>query len=218
MTEPRVSILLADDHPVYRLGLRALLNSTEGFVVVGEAATGVEAVAAAADLDPDVVVMDINMPELNGIEATRSIVRNRPGAAVLALTYSDEDQSLIDAVLAGARGYVLKDAGKDVILRAIRDVAAGEMVLGASIAGRLPILLAGEKKSERLPFPQLTDREREILELMARGVDNRQIAGQLSIGEKTVRNCVSQIYTKLAVVDRPQAIILARQAGLGSGT
>ncbi len=218
MNEPRVSVLLADDHPVYRLGLRALLESTDGFEVVGEAATGKEAVAAAADLAPQVVVMDINMPELNGIEATKSIVRSEPDAAVLMLTYSDEDQSLIEAVLAGARGYVLKDSGKDAILRAIRDVAAGEMVLGASIARRLPNLLGAEDRTEQRPFPQLTDREREILELMARGLDNRQIALKLSIGDKRVRNCVSQIYSKLSVADRSQAIVMAREAGVGTGT
>ena len=218
MTEPAVRVLLADDHPVYRLGLRALLESTDGFDVVGEAATGAEAVAAAEDLDPDVVVMDLRMPELNGIEATRALLRKQPEAAVLVLTYSDEDQSLLDAVLSGARGYVLKDAGKEAILRAIHDVAAGQMVLGASIAKRLPTLLAGGHTTEPRPFPQLTDREREILELMAKGIDNRQIAAQLGVGEKRVRNCVSEIYTKLAVPDRSQAIILAREAGLGGRT
>ena len=216
MTQPAVRVLLFDDHPVYRLGLRALLDSTDGFEVVGEAATGTEAIAAFEDLDPDVVVMDLRMPDLNGIEATKSILRSRPSAAVLVLTYSDEDHSLIDAVLAGARGYVLKDAGKDAILRAIGDVAAGGMVLGASIAQRLPNLLASEETNERRPFPQLTDREWEILELLARGLDNRQIAVQLGVGDKRVRNCVSQIYTKLAVTDRPQAIVVAREAGLGA--
>ena len=219
MTRPAVRVLLVDDHPVYRLGLRALLDSTDGFEVVGEADTGTAAIAAFADLDPDVVVMDLRMPDLNGIEATKSIVGTRPSAAVLVLTYSDEDHSLIDAVLAGARGYVLKDAGKDAILRAVADVAAGGMVLGASIAQRLPDLLAGEDSpAQRRLFPQLTDRELEVLELMARGVDNRQIAVQLGIGDKRVRNCVSQIYNKLAVTDRSQAILVARDAGMGTRT
>lgn len=218
MTQAAVRVLLADDHPVYRLGLRALLESTAGFDVVGEASSGEEAVAASRDLAPDVVVMDLRMPGLNGIEATRALLKNQPDAAVLILTYSDEDQSLLDAVLAGARGYVLKDAGKEAILRAIHDVANGEMVLGASIAKRLPHLLAGGGTPVPSPFPQLTDREREILDLMAKGIDNRQIAIQLGVGEKRVRNCVSEIYTKLAVPDRPQAIIVAREAGLGGGT
>ncbi|MGI9023248.1 MAG: response regulator [Acidimicrobiales bacterium] len=217
MTEPAIRVLLADDHPVYRLGLRALLESTDGFDVVGEAATGTEAVTAFQDLDPDVVVMDLRMPDLNGIEATRVLLEKQPDAAVLVLTYSDEDQTLLDAVLAGARGYVLKDAGKEAILRAIRDVAAGEMVLGASIAKRLPNLLAGGEPAP-CQFPQLTEREREILELMAKGLDNRRIALQLGVGEKRVRNCVSDIYNKLAVPDRAQAIVLAREAGLGRGT
>jgi DNA-binding NarL/FixJ family response regulator len=217
VTGGAISVLLADDHPMYRLGLHALLQASDGFDVVGEASTGAEAVAVARDLEPDVVVMDLRMPDLNGIEATRSIVRDRPGAAVLILTYSDDDQSLLDAVLAGARGYVLKDAGPDAILRSVRDVAAGEMVLGASIAGRLQNLLLEGATATRPPFPQLTEREREILDLMARGSDNRQIATRLGVGEKRVRNCVSEIYTKLAVQDRAQAIIVARDAGLGSG-
>lgn len=216
MTAPPIRVLVADDHPVYRLGLRALLESSDDFDVVAEASTGAEAITAARDLQPDVVVMDLRMPEVNGIEATRAVVKDRPGAAVLVLTHSDEDQSLLDAMLAGARGYVLKDAGTDAILRSIRDVSAGEMVLGASIAGRLQSLLAEGTTGAHRPFPQLTEREREILDLMARGADNRQIAARLGVGEKRVRNCVSEIYTKLAVRDRPQAIILAREAGLGS--
>jgi DNA-binding NarL/FixJ family response regulator len=157
------------------------------------------------------------MPDLSGIEATRALLKKDAEAAVVVLTYSDEDESLLDAVLAGARGYVLKDAGKEAILRAIRDVAAGEMVLGASIAKRLPHLLAVRNASAPRPFPQLTDREREVLTLMAKGIDNRQIAVQLGVGEKRVRNCVSEIYNKLAVSDRPQAIVRAREAGLGGG-
>ena len=217
MTSRAIRVLLADDHPVYRLGLRALLEACDDFQVVGEVSTGREAVDAARDLEPDVVVMDLDMPDVNGIEATRSVVRDRPGASVLVLTYSDEDQSLLDAVLAGARGYVLKDAGTDAILRSIRDVAAGEMVLGASIAGRLQSLLGERVAPPRHPFPELTQREREILDLMARGADNRRIAATLGVGEKRVRNCVSEIYTKLGVPDRTQAVIIARKAGLGSG-
>jgi DNA-binding NarL/FixJ family response regulator len=216
MTPRTIRVVLADDHPVYRLGLRALLEANGDFDVVGEVSTGREAIRAARELDPDVVVMDLGMPDINGIEATRSVVGDRPGAAVLMLTYSDEDQTLLDAVLAGARGFVLKDAGPDAILRSIRDVAAGEMVVGASVAGRLQHLLGQRTGPVHHPFPQLTPREREILELMATGADNRQIAARLGVGEKRVRNCVSDIYTKLGVSDRTQAVIAAREAGLGS--
>lgn len=215
MTGPTLRVLLADDHPVYRLGLRALLESLDGFEVVGEAATGAEAVARARELQPDVVVMDLHMPELTGIDATRSIVRSDPDASVLVLTHSDEDQTLVDAVLAGARGYVLKDAGTDAIVRAIQDVASGEMILGASVAGKVAGLLGAGRAQAARPFPDLTDREFEILELMARGLNNSVIAVRLGVGDKRVRNCVSDIYTKLRVPDRAQAIIRAREAGLG---
>ena len=215
MTAPSLRVLLADDHPVYRLGLRALLGSLEGFEVVGEAATGTEAVARARELDPDVVIMDLHMPEANGIEATKSIVKADPDAAVLVLTHSDEDQSLLDAVLAGARGYVLKDAGTDAIIRAIQDVASGQMILGASIVGKVGELLAGGRPMRARPFPELTEREFEILQLMAQGHNNSVIGSRLGVGEKRVRNCVSDIYTKMQVQDRAQAIIRAREAGIG---
>ena len=215
MTAPSLRVLLADDHPVYRLGLRAVLGSLEGFEVVGEAATGTEAVARARELHPDVVIMDLHMPEANGIEATKSIVKADPDAAVLVLTHSDEDQSLLDAVLAGARGYVLKDAGTDAIVRAIQDVASGQMILGASIVGKVGELLAGGRAMRARPFPELTEREFEILELMAQGHNNSVIGSRLGVGEKRVRNCVSEIYTKMHVQDRAQAIIRAREAGIG---
>ena len=218
MTAPLLRVLLADDHPVYRLGLRALLGSLDGFDVVGEAATGAEAVARARELRADVVVMDLHMPELNGIEATKAIVRDDPDAAVLGLTHSDEDQSLVDAVLAGARGYVLKEAGTDAIVRAIQDVASGEMILGASIAGKVAGLLGGSRQPKPRPFPELTEREFAILELMARGLNNSVIGLRLGVGDKRVRNCVSEIYSKLRVPDRAQAIIRAREAGLGRAT
>ncbi|MBW3615598.1 MAG: response regulator transcription factor [Actinobacteria bacterium] len=215
MTEHPVRVLLADDHPVYRLGLRALLDTVEGVQVVGEAGTGAEAVAAAGDLGPDVVVMDLHMPDLDGIEATKRIVRSHPKIAVLILTYSDEDDSVLEAMRAGARGYVVKEAGKDAIVRAVQDVASGEMIFGASVASRLTALLASDREPAALPFPELTRREREVLELMAQGLNNAAIALRLSIGDKRVRNCVTDIYAKLGVADRPQAIILAREAGLG---
>ena len=210
-----IRVLLADDHPVYRLGLRALLRSVEGLDVVGEAETGAQAVEAAREPRPDVIVMDLQMPEMSGIEATRRIVTANPEIAVLVLTHSQEDQAVVDAVLAGARGYVLKEAGTEPILRAIRDVAAGEMILGSAIAKRLPELLSSHRGDSRRQFPELTDREHEILELMAQGLNNQAISLRLGIGDKRVRNCITEIYTKLAVADRPQAIIRARNAGLG---
>ena len=215
MSTADIRVLLADDHPVYRLGLSALLSSLEGFEVVGEAANGAEAVAAAGTLSPDVVVMDLQMPGMNGLEATRRIVRSHPDVAVLVLTYSDEDNSVLDAVLAGARGYVLKEAGKDAIVRAIEDVAAGEMILGPSVAKRLRDRLAAGQTEPASPFPDLTDRELEVLELVAQGLNNSAIALRLKIGDKRVRNVITDVYAKLGVADRPQAIIVAREAGLG---
>ena len=216
MTDSRpLRVLLADDHPVYRLGLRALLGSLDGFEVVGEAATGAEAVARAGEVQPDVVVMDLHMPELDGIAATRSIIRSNPSAAVLVLTHSDEDQSVLDVVLAGARGYVLKEAGTDAILRAIQDVASGQMILGASVAGKVAGLLASGRERRSRPFPELTEREFTILDLVAQGLNNGAIGMRLGVGEKRVRNCMSEIYLKLRVPDRSQAIIRARDAGLG---
>ncbi len=212
-----VRVLLADDHPVYRLGLRALLDSVEGLEVVGEAATGRDAVAAANELGPDVVVMDLNMPGWSGIEATRHIVSARPHVAVLMLTYSDEDNSVLDAMLAGARGYVLKEAGTDAIVRAVQDVASGEMILGSSIARRMSSLLGSRSQDPApcRPFAELTSREFEILELMAQGLNNATIALRLGVGDKRVRNCITGIYSKLGVAGRPQAIIAAREAGMG---
>ena len=221
MTERPVRVLLADDHPVYRLGLRALLDTVEGVEVVGEAETGAQAVAAAADLQPDVVVMDLRMPDIDGIEATRRIVESQPELAVLILTYSDEADSVFEAMRAGARGYVVKEAGQDAIVRAIQDVASGEMIFGAGVASRLSALLAGGREPDAAPppaFPELTPREREVLELMARGLNNAAIALRLNIGDKRVRNCVTDIYAKLGVADRPQAIIMARDAGFGRGS
>ena len=217
MTGSPVRVLLADDHPVYRLGLRALLQSLDGFEVVGEAASGLDAVDRTLELRPDVVVMDLQMPGLSGIEATRRITKQRPDTAVLVLTYSDEDQAVLDAVLAGARGYVLKEAGTDNILRAIQDVASGEMILGPSVAHKVQKLLStGRAESPRL-FPELSDRELEILSLVAKGLNNSAIALRMGVGEKRVRNCISEIYGKLQVPDRAAAIIKARDAGLAAG-
>ena len=215
MSGPVVRVLVADDHPVYRLGLRSLLDSVDGVEVVGEAADGEEAVTAALELLPDVVVMDLRMPGVDGIEATERITQRNPEVAVLLLTYTDEDEPILAALQKGARGYVLKDAGQDAILRAIHDVANGEMIFGASIAKRVGSLLSARPTASARPFPELTARQYEILELIAQGHSNPLIARRLGVGEKTVRNCVTEIYTKLRVADRGQAIVRAREAGLG---
>lgn len=208
-------MLLADDHAVYRLGLRALLESIDGFHVVGEATSGPEAVALARELSPDVVVMDLRMPDGGGIPATRSIVEHRPGVAVLVLTYSDDHDSVVHALRAGARGYVLKEAAPDVIARAVQDVGCGEMILGSAIAARVSELFGSTGSGQPRPFPLLTPREHEVLELMAQGLGNVAIARRLGVGEKRVRNCTTTIYAKLGFPDRSAAIIAARDAGLG---
>jgi DNA-binding NarL/FixJ family response regulator len=206
-------VLLADDHPVFLGGLRALLDSTPGVEVIGEAATGDGAVAAATDRQPDIVVMDIQMPGLNGIDATREIVARSPHVGVLILTMFEDDDSVFAAMRAGARGYLLKGSAPHDVVRAIETVARGEAVFGPAIARRLFDFFA--KSSAAYPFPQLTEREREVLDLLAQGRSNSDIARRFVISAKTVRNHVSNIFTKLHVADRAQAIIRARDAGLG---
>ena len=206
-------ILLADDHPVFRDGLRALLAAAPDVEVVAEAATGEEAVASTLELQPDVVVMDLHMPTLNGIEATRRIVTTSPHIAVLVLTMLEDDESLFAAMRAGARGYLLKGAGQDEILRGIRAVASGEAIFGPAIAERVLEYFSSPRPPE--PFPELTRRERELLELIAQGQSTQEIARHFVLSPKTVRNHVSNIFTKLQVADRAQAIVRAREAGLG---
>jgi DNA-binding NarL/FixJ family response regulator len=184
--------------------------------VVAEAATGTDAVQAAADLQPDVVVMDLHMPELGGIEATRRIVGASPHIAVLVLTMSEDDDSVFAAMQAGARGYLVKGAGPADIIRAVRSVASGDAIFGPGIAERVLRFFAAARSSAQPPaFPSLTDREREVLELVARGEGNATIAHKLAVSQKTVRNHVSNIFLKLQVADRAQAIVRARQAGFG---
>ncbi|HEY6069318.1 MAG TPA: response regulator transcription factor [Gaiellaceae bacterium] len=206
-------ILLADDHPVFRDGLRALLAAAPDVEVVAEAATGEEAVASTLELQPDVVVMDLYMPSLNGIEATRQLVATSPHIAVLVLTMLEDDESVFAAMRAGARGYLLKGAGQDEILRGIRAVASGEAIFGPAIAERVLEYFSAPRPPE--PFPELTGRERELLELIAQGQNNQEIARRFVLSPKTVRNHVSNIFTKLQVADRAQAIVRAREAGLG---
>jgi DNA-binding NarL/FixJ family response regulator len=213
-----IRVLVADDHPLFRDGLRGLLVSRDGFEVVGEAATGEEAVAAAVAAVPDVVVMDLHMPGLNGIDATRRIAIATPHAAVLVLTMFGDDDSVFAAMRAGARGYLLKGAGQAEIVQSIQAVARGEAVFGPAIADRVLAFFSGPPPAPAESFPELTEREREVLELLARGELNAAIARRLGLSPKTVRNHVSNIFAKLQVADRAQAVIRAREAGLGRGS
>ncbi len=212
-----IRVLIADDHTLFREGLRALLISLPDIQVVGEAASGEETVAQAVALQPDIILMDIQMPDLNGIEATRQILRANPHIGVIVLTMFQDDDSVFAAMRAGARGYVLKGADQAVLLRALRAVASGEALFSPEIAQRLMGFFATLAPSARPElFPELSDREREILALIASGSTNADIAKKLVISLKTVRNYVSNIFSKLQVADRAQAAIRAREAGLGS--
>jgi DNA-binding NarL/FixJ family response regulator len=208
-------VLIVDDHPVVRDGLRWLFESAGGIEVVGEAGDGLTAVRLAVDLAPDVVLMDLAMPGLDGIEATRRVKAAAPHTAVLVLTMSESDASLVAAVTAGASGYVLKGAGQQDLLRATRAVAEGQAMFGAGVALRLLALVKAAHPGGGV-FPELTTREREVLELMARGQGNAEIAHRLVVSEKTVRNNVSTILTKLHAAHRAQAVARARDAGLGT--
>jgi DNA-binding NarL/FixJ family response regulator len=209
-------ILVAEDHPLFRKGMISLLSSVPEFEVVGEAATGEEAVARAADLQPDVVLMDLQMPNVNGIEATRKILQESPSVRVLVVTLFEDEDSVFTALRAGARGYVLKDADEEEMVMAIRAVGRGEAIFSPAIAERVLAYFASPlPAAPPQAFPTLTDREREILNLIAQGHPNPSIAKQLHLSTKTVGNYVSNIFTKLQVADRAQAIIRAREAGLG---
>ena len=209
-------ILIAEDHPLFRKGMVTLLTSVPDFEVVGEAASGEEAVALAAQLQPEVVLMDLQMPNVNGIEATRRIVQESPSIRVLVVTLFEDEDSVFMALRAGARGYVLKDAEEEEMEHAIRAVGKGEAIFSPAIAERVLAYFTGPKPSAPpQAFPTLTDREREILKLIAQGHPNPSIASQLHLSTKTVGNYVSNIFTKLQVADRAQAIIRAREAGLG---
>lgn len=213
--EEPLRVILADDHPMFREGMAVALSSAPGLEVIAEAANGEEAVAAASRLQPDVVVMDVNMPGLNGIEATRRIVGESPHIGVLVLTMFDEDESVFQAMRAGARGYLLKGADREDVLRAVRAVGSGNAIFGPALARRL-IGYFTSGRAGAAPFANLTEREREVLELLARGRTNAEIGRQLMISAKTVRNHVSNVFAKLQVSDRTQAIIRARGAGLGN--
>jgi DNA-binding NarL/FixJ family response regulator len=216
MSMQRIRLFIADDHALFREGLRALISATVDITCVGEAATGEEALGQIEALLPDVVLMDINMPGINGIEAARRILRIHPDAGIIMVTMLEDDASLFAAMRAGARGYVLKGANHQELLQAIRAVAQGQVLFGPAIAARITHFFARVQPAgtEQL-LPELSEREREILELMTRHYTNPEIAQQLGIGEKTIRNHVSNIFNKLQVSTRAQAIDKARQAGLG---
>jgi DNA-binding NarL/FixJ family response regulator len=210
-------VLVVDDHPLYRDGLVTAIAAMPDVEVVGDAGDGAAAVSMAKDLEPDVVVMDLHMPELNGIDATRRIVADRPDTAVLVLTMLESDDSVFAAMRAGARGYLLKGADRAEIRRALEAVANGEVVFSAGIASRvLSFFAAGPSAPAANPFPTLTEREREILDLVARGLTNTAIAQRLVLSGKTVRNHVSNVFTKLQVAGRAEAVAQARDAGLGA--
>ena len=210
-----IHILIADDHTLFRDGLRALLASIPDIKVVGEASSGKEAVRLAVEHQPDVILMDIQMPDLNGIEATRQILRTSPHVGIIVLTMFQDDDSVFSVMRAGARGYVLKGADQAVLLRAVRAVANGESLFSPEIAARLMHFFANLEPASRPElFPELTEREREILSFIAEGQTNAEIAEKLVISLKTVRNHVSNIFSKLQVADRAQAALRAREAGL----
>ena len=209
-------VLIADDHTLFRDGLRTLLATASDTELIGEAATGEEAIVRAASLQPDLIIMDLQMPVVNGIEATRQIMRASPHIGVLVVTMFDDDQSVFAAMRAGARGYLLKGATHDEMLRAIRAVGGGEAIFSPSIAVRLIDYFNNIRPNAPLPvFPELTDREREVLNLIAERYKNAEIAAELVISPKTVRNHITNILSKLQVADRAEAILRARQAGLG---
>ncbi len=215
MSSDPIRIVIADDHDGFRSGLAALLAAQPAFELVGQATDGSEAVELALALQPDVVLMDLAMPGLDGVSAARLIAETSPHIAVLVLTMADDDVAVFDALRAGARGYLLKGADRGELSRAIQAVAAGEAIFGPDVARRLMQFFAASPAVQTTAFPELSEREREILELIARGLSNQQIVDRLVISPKTVRNHVSNIFGKMQVRDRAEAVVRAREAGLG---
>jgi DNA-binding NarL/FixJ family response regulator len=211
----QIRILIADDHPMFRFGMQTRLSAEPDFTVVGEAGTAEAAAALAATLAPDVVLMDLTLPNMHGIEATRASREAHPSIAVLVVTMFDDD-SVFAAMRAGARGYLLKGADADEMVRAIRAIAHGEAIFSPSVAQRLMGFFSAPRASaSAVPFPELTERERAVLALIAQGYTNSAIADQLVLSPKSVRNYVSSIFGKLQVADRTEAVRKARDAGLG---
>jgi len=217
MTAPEaIRVVVVDDHQIVRDGLVALLGALDGLEVVGTAADGKDAVHVVADTAPDVVIMDIQMPELDGIEATRFITGRQPAPRVVMLTMNEDDDTVLSAMRAGASGYLLKGSSAAEVQNAVRAAAGGGMVFGAALASRVATYFASARPSvEEEPFPDLTDRERSVLDMLAAGKSNDAIARELYVSGKTVRNAVSSIYTKLHAAGRGEAIIKAREAGYG---
>ena len=213
MPDP-IRVAVVDDHPVFRLGMAGLLDSLPGIRVVGQAADAAEAMALPPDL-VDVILMDLHLGADSGIETTRELVRRDPGARVLVVTMREDDDSVVACMRVGARGYLLKGATPDEVERAVRAVANGELILGPAVAASAVAALTTGRPAQRLPFPELTDREREVLDLVAHGMPNAAIATRLFLSEKTVRNRVSDVLTKLHAASRAEAVALARDAGLG---
>ena len=212
-------MVIVDDHPVVRRGLRALLDTLDGIEVVGEAGDGETAAEQAAGLRPDVVLMDLHMPGIGGMEATRRITEDAPDSAVLVMTMFDDEEMVVTAVQAGARGYLVKGAEQDEISRAIRAVASGEVIFGPDVAARVLGKLGGSAVAAPAPqaFPELTDRERDILHLLATGQRTSSIAAELYLAPKTVSNALTSIFAKLQVDGRAEAIVVARERGFGRG-
>ena len=221
MKMENIRLLIADDHALFREGLQALFSATPGIEVVGEAASGEETVALAEQLQPDIILMDINMPGMGGMQAARRILSANPAIGVIMVTMLEEDASLFAAMRAGARGYVLKGAHHRELLQTVRAVASGQVLFGPSTASRImgffqDIEIDLKPSLPRKTFPELTPRELDVLELIAQGANNSQIAEILVVSDKTVRNHITSIFSKLQVADRAQAIIKARDAGLGA--
>jgi DNA-binding NarL/FixJ family response regulator len=221
MKMENIRLFIADDHALFREGLQALFSATPGIEVVGEAASGEETVALAEQLQPDIILMDINMPGMGGMQAARRILSANPAIGVIMVTMLEEDASLFAAMRAGARGYVLKGAHHRELLQTVRAVASGQVLFGPSTASRImgffqDIEIDLKPSLPRKTFPELTPRELDVLELIAQGANNSQIAEILVVSDKTVRNHITSIFSKLQVADRAQAIIKARDAGLGA--
>lgn len=221
MTETAIRLLIVDDHTLFREGLQAIFFAVSDIEVVGEAASGEDAIHQVQLLKPDVILMDIQMEDMNGIEASKRILETLPETKIIMLTMLEDSESLFAAMVAGARSYVLKGADKAEVLKTIRSVAGGEILFGAAIANRVTgyfrrlTAVSTSHHPSTKPFPDLSERELEVLDLIARGLSNQEISGQLHITVKTVSNHISNIFSKLHVADRAQAIIKAREAGLG---